>query len=138
MAPSDMLLQEHDEVRLRGEPPGPRGKNGPGPCGMPRPQGMTQGVDAAHPGEGDAAFAPHTPRIRRAASADPDLSLGSLGWLAVLLAAVLLTVLAHAASVRSGQIEHRGPSLFTDPAYVLADPDHLTAPDDPLAVPDRP
>lgn len=133
-----MLLQERDEVRLRVEPADLRGKNGPGPPGMPLPQGMPQGVDAAHPGEGDAAFAPQQSRIRRAASADPDVSLGSLGWLAVLLAAVLLTVLAHAASVRSGQIEHRGPSLFTDPAYVLADPDYLTAPDHPLAVPDRP
>ncbi|MCY4664444.1 MAG: hypothetical protein OXC00_07250 [Acidimicrobiaceae bacterium] len=52
--------------------------------------------------------------------ADPDVSLGPLGWLAVLLVAVLLAVLAHAGSVRSGQAEHREPSLLTDPAYVLA------------------
>ena len=63
---------------------------------------------------------PRAPMTRRTAPADPLVSLGPLGWLAVLLVAVLLTVLAHAGSVRSGQAEHREPSLFTDPAYVLA------------------
>lgn len=87
---------------------------------MPRPQGMPD-VDAAQPGEGDAAFTHRRPSIRRAAPAGSDVSLGLLGWLAVLLVAALLTVLAHAGSVRSGQAEHREPSLLTDPAYVLAE-----------------
>ena len=107
-----MLLQEREEVRLRVEPPGP---------GTPRPQGVPHGGEATRPDEGETAFTPHRPRTRRAASADPDASLGFLGWLAVLLVAVLLTVLAHAGSVRSGQREHREPSLFTDPAYALAE-----------------
>ena len=47
-------------------------------------------------------------------------SLGPLGWLAVLLIAVLLTVLAHAGSVHPDQREHPEPSLLTDPAYVIA------------------
>ena len=50
------------------------------------------------------------------------MSLGLLGWLAVLLVAVLLTVLAHAASVRSGQGEHPEPSQVTAPAHALAEP----------------
>ena len=62
----------------------------------------------------------HGPMTHRTVPADPDVSLGALGWLAVLLIAVLLTVLAHAGSVHSGQAEHREPSLLTDPAYVLA------------------
>ena len=50
-----------------------------------------------------------------------DVNFGPLGWLAVLLVAVLLTVLAHAANVRAGEGEHREPSLLTDPAYVIAE-----------------
>ena len=94
---------------------------------MPYPQGMPQGVDVAHPGEGDTAFTHLRPRIRTAAPADPDARLGSLGWLAVLLVAVLLAVLAHAAGVRSDQREHREPSLSSDPAYVVADPAYVLA-----------
>ena len=109
-----MLLQEHDEVRLRLAPNSPRSKTAPGSPGAP------QSGDAARPDEGDLAFTPPQPRTRRAPSADPDVRLGPLGWLAVLLVAVLVTVLAHAGSVRSDQGEHREPSLFVDPAYVLA------------------
>ena len=66
------------------------------------------------------SLARHGPTTQRTVPADPDVSVGPLGWLAVLLIAVLLTVLAHAGSVRSGQAEHPEPSLLTDPAYVLA------------------
>ena len=125
LMPGNTLLRDHDEVRLRVEPPGPSRKNGPGPPGMPSPQGMPQGVDAAHPGEGGTAFTHQRPSILRTAPADPDVSLGALGWLAVLLVAVLLTVLAHAASVHSEQSEHRELSRLPDPAYVL--------PEQPLA-----
>lgn len=126
LMPSNLLLKEHGEVRLRVEPTGPRGNTGPGS------PGTLHGRDTAHPGEGAAAFTaltPHRPRIRRVASADPAVSLGPLGWLAVLLAAVLLSVLAHAGSVRSGQRAHPEPSQATvevaevpAPGYVLADP----------------
>jgi len=65
------------------------------------------------------SLAPCGPSIRRAASPDPDLSLGPLGWLAVLLVAVLLAVLAHAASVRPDLSEHREPSSVVEPAIAL-------------------
>lgn len=101
------------------------------------PPGMPQGGDAVNADEGAPAFAalpPRRPSTPRAASAGPDVSLGALGWLAVLLAAVLLTVLAHAASVRAGQSEHREPSLSADPAHALADPAYVLAdPADALA-----
>ena len=138
IAPSDLRPPEtHDEVRLRVELPSveptvprgpivphqptdshgqtvPHGQTGPGSPGAP------QGGDPAHTDEGGTSLAPYGPTTRRTVPADPDVSLGPLGWLAVLLVAVLLTVLAHAGSVRSGQGEHREPSLLTDPAYVLA------------------
>lgn len=129
-----MLLQE--EARLRVEPAGPHGRAEPGSPGMP-PPGMPQGGDAIHADEGDTAltaFPPRRPSIRRAPPSGPDVSLGVLGWLAVLLVAVLLTVLAHAGSVRAGQREHREPSLSADPASVIADPAHvLTDPADVIA-----
>ena len=65
--------------------------------------------------------APCGPITRRTAPAGVDVNFGPLGWLAVLLVAVLLTVLAHAANVRAGEGEHREPSLLTDPAYVIAE-----------------
>ena len=139
IAPSDLLPPEaHDEVRLRVEPtvpPGPtvphqptdshkptvpqrptvpQGQTGPGSPGAP------QGGRPARADEGDASLAPYGPTTRRTVTADPDVSLGPLGWLAVLLVAALLTVLAHAGSVRAGEEGHREPSLLTDPAYVLA------------------
>ena len=94
------------------------------------PPGMPQGGDAVNADEGAPALAalpPRRPSSRRAAQAGPDVSLGALGWLAVLLAAVLLTVLAHAASVRAGQSGHREPSLSADPVSVIADPAHVLA-----------
>lgn len=66
-------------------------------------------------------LAPCGPMIRRAASPDPDVSLGPLGWLAVLLVAVLLAVLAHAASVRSDPRQHREPPSVAEPAIVLVE-----------------
>lgn len=93
----------------------PHGRTGPGSLVAP------QGDDPAHNAEGDTSLVPCGPATRRSAPADPDVSLGSLGWLAVLLVAVLLTVLAHAANVRAGESEHREPSLLTDPAYVIAE-----------------
>ena len=59
------------------------------------------------------------PSIQRTASPDPDVSLDPLGWLAVLLVAVLLAVLAHAASVRSDLREHREPPSVEEPAIAL-------------------
>ena len=127
LAPSDLLPPEaQDEVRLRVEPAGPRGPIVPHEPTFPHGQTGSgspvapQGGDPARIDEGDTSPAPYGPTTRRTVAADPDVSLGPLGWLAVLLIAVLLAVLAHAASVRSGQGEHREPSLFTDPAYVLA------------------
>ena len=93
----------------------PHGRTGPGSLVAP------QGGDPAHTAEGDTSPVLRGPATRRAASDGPDVSLGSLGWLAVLLVAVLLTVLAHAANVRAGEGEHREPSLLTDPAYVIAE-----------------
>ena len=93
----------------------PHGQTGPGSLVAP------QGGDPARTAEGDTSPASCGPTTRRTASADPDVSLGSLGWLAVLLVAVLLTVLAHAANVRAGEGEHRESSLLTDPAYVIAE-----------------
>ena len=66
-------------------------------------------------------LAPCGPIIRRAASPDPDVSLGPLGWLAVLLVAVLLVVLAHAASVRSDLTQHREPPSVAKPAILLVE-----------------
>ena len=118
--------EAHEEVRPRveptlphgsiatHEPTVPHGQTGPGSLVAP------QRNDPADTDEGGKSLPPCGPATRRAVSAGPDVSLGLLGWLAVLLVAVLLTVLAHAGSVRSGQGEHREPSLFTDPAYVLA------------------
>ena len=133
IAPSDLLPPEaHDEVRLRVEPTVPRGpifphqptdshepngrngQTGPGSPGAPH------GGDPARIDEGDTSLALYGPATRRTVPADPDVSLGLLGWLAVLLVAALLTVLAHAGSVRAAEGEHREPSLLTDPAYVLA------------------
>lgn len=65
------------------------------------------------PAAANAATAPRT------VSADPNVSLDPLGWLVVVLVAVLLTVLAHAASVRADQVQHHEPSLIADPAYAL-------------------
>lgn len=59
------------------------------------------------------------PRIRSSASPDPVASLGPLGWIAALLAAVLVTALAYAGSVRAGQEDLSDPGLGIDPAYVL-------------------
>ena len=126
-APSDLLPREaQDEVRLRIDPLGPRslidppgriphGRTGPGSLVAPH------GGDPAPTAEGHTSLASCGPATRRAASTDPDVSLGLLGWLAVLLVAVLLTVLAHAANVRAGAGEHREPSLLADPAYVVAE-----------------
>lgn len=66
-------------------------------------------------------LAPCGPSIGRAASPDPDASLGPLGWLAVLLVAVMLAVLAHAASVRSDLAQHREPPSAVEPAIVLVE-----------------
>lgn len=93
----------------------PHGQTGPGSLVAP------QGGDPARNAEGDTSLVSCGPATRRSAPADPGVSLGSLGWLAVLLVAVLLTVLAHAANVRAGEGEHREPSLLTDPAYVIAE-----------------
>ena len=93
----------------------PHGRTGPGSLAAP------QGGDLAHTAEGDMSPAPCGPITRRTASAGVDVNFGPLGWLAVLLVAVLLTVLAHAANVRAGEGEHREPSLLTDPAYVIAE-----------------
>ena len=65
------------------------------------------------PASANALAAPRT------VSADPHVSLDPLGWLVVVLVAVLLTVLAHAASVRADQAQYHEPSLLTDPAYAL-------------------
>lgn len=133
IAPSDLLPPEAlDEVRLRVEPSVPRRPPVPHqptiPHSPPVPHGQTgpgslvapQGGDPADTHEGGTSLPPCGPATRRTASAGPDVSLGPLGWLAVLLVVALLTVLAHAGSVRSDQREHREPSLLTDPAYVLA------------------
>lgn len=72
----------------------------------------------SHPLDGPGQ-PPHGPRIRSGASPDPDASLGFLGWLAVLLAAVLVTALAYAGNVRAGQRDLSDPGLGVDPAYVL-------------------
>ena len=118
--------EAHEEVRLRVDPILPHGSIATRETTVPHGQtgtgssGAPQGGDPDHADEGDTSLAPYGPTTRRAVPADADVSLGPLGWLAVLLVAVLLTVLAHAGSVRSGQVEHREPSLFTDPAYVLA------------------
>lgn len=116
----------HDEVRLRVEPAvppepalpnvstSPSGEAGPGRPGSP------QRGDSLHIDDGDVSVAPRNPATTRTAPADPGLSLGLLGWLAVLLVVALFAVLAHAANVRVGQQELGEPSLLTDPAYVLA------------------
>lgn len=126
IAPSDLLPPEaHDEVRLRVEPTVPRGPIFPYQPTVPHGQTRSgslvapQGGDPADTGDGGTSLPPCGPATRRTASAGPDVSLGPLGWLAVLLVVALLTVLAHASSVRSDQLEHRGPSLLTDPAFVL-------------------
>ena len=118
--------EAHEEVRLRvepilphgsiatHEPTVPHGQTGSGSLVAP------QGGDPADTDEGGTSPLPCGPATRRTVSAGPDVSLGPLGWLAVLLVVALLTVLAHAASVRPDQLEHRGPSLLTDPAFVLA------------------
>ena len=86
----------------------------------PRSPGAPQGGDQAHSDEGDISLAPCGPSFRRTASPDPDVSLGPLGWLAVLLVAVLLAVLAHAASMRSDLSQHREPPSVAEPALLLA------------------
>ena len=118
--------EAHEEVRLRvepvvphgsiatHEPTFPHGQTGPGSLVAP------QGGDPADTDEGGTSLPSCGPATRRTVPAGPDVSLGPLGWLAVLLVVVLLTVLAHAASVRSDQLEHRESSLLTDPAFVLA------------------
>ena len=118
--------EAHEEVRLRvepavphgsiatHEPTFPHGQAGPGSLVAP------QGGDPADTDEGGTSLPSRGPATRRTAPAGPDVSLGPLGWLAVLLVAVLLTVLAHAASVHSDRLEHRESSLLTDPAFVLA------------------
>ena len=143
--------EAQDEVRLRVDPPGPGSLTDPpgriplgripGPGSLTDPPGRIppgrildppgrtgpgslvapHGGDQALAAEGHTSLAPCGPATRRTASADPDVSLGLLGWLAVLLIAVLLTVLAHAANVRAGSGEHREPSLLADPAYVVAE-----------------
>lgn len=138
-APSDLLPREaHDGVRLRVDPVDPRRVIVSGdpivahqpsdPQETPDPHGQTGpgllvaplGDEPARTAEGDMSRVPCGPATRRTVSADPGLSLGLLGWLAVLLAAALLTVLAHAANVRASEGEYREPSLLVDPAYVLA------------------
>ena len=118
--------EAQEEVRLRvesvlphgsiatHEPTVPHGRTGPGSLVAP------QGNDPADTDEGGTSLPPCGPATRRTVSAGPDVSLGPLGWLAVLLVVALLTVLAHAASVRSDQLEHRESSLLTDPAFVIA------------------
>ena len=127
LAPSDLLPPEaQDEVRLRVEPADPRGPIVPHEPTIPHGQTGSGPPDAPHGGgpahtdEGDTSLEPYGPATPRTVPADSDVRLGPLGWLAVLLVAALLTVLAHAGSVRAGQGEHREPSLLTDPAYVLA------------------
>jgi len=74
----------------------------------------------AHTDEGDTSPTHYGPLPPRTVPAGADVSLGLLGWLAVLLVVGLLTVLAHAASMRSVHAEHREPPLHTDSAQVLA------------------
>ena len=120
--------EAHEEVRLRVEPVVPHGSGSIATHEPTLPHGQTrfgslvapQGGDPADTDEGGTSLPSRGPATRRTAPAGPDVSLGPLGWLAVLLVVVLLTVLAHAASVRSDQLEHREPSLLTDPAFVLA------------------
>lgn len=127
LTPSDLLAPgSHDEPRLRVEPAAlhetafpnistpPCVEAGPGSPGAP------QRGDPLHTDDGDMSVAFHAPATPRTVPADPGVSLGPLGWLAVLLVVVLFAVLAHAANVRGGQLEHGEPSLLTDPAYVLA------------------
>lgn len=118
--------EAHEEVRLRVEPKVPHGSIATHEPTVPHGQTGSgslvapQGGDPADTDEGGTSLPPCGPATRRTVSAGPDVSLGPLGWLAVLLIAALLTVLAHAGSVRSDQLEHRGPSLLTDPAFVIA------------------
>ncbi|MCY4424435.1 MAG: hypothetical protein OXC06_15345 [Acidimicrobiaceae bacterium] len=117
--PGSLLLKEGDgAVRPRLDPAGPRDNTGSGLPATPR------GGDRAHRDDSDTtldtALMPDGPSTRRAVPAGPVARLGPLGWLAVLLIAALVTVLAHAGSVRSDQMGHREPSLGVDPAYVLA------------------
>jgi hypothetical protein len=118
--------EAHEEVRLRVEPVVPHGSIAAHEPTLPHGQTgfgslvAPQGGDPADTDEGGTSLPSCGPATRRTVPAGPDVSLGPLGWLAVLLVAVLLTVLAHAASVHSDQLEHREPSLLTDPAFVLA------------------
>ena len=122
--PGSLLLKEGDgAVRPRLEPAGPRDNTGSGLPATPR------GGDRTHRDDSDTAFddtafdtasTPDGPSTRRAGPAGPVARLGPMGWLAVLLIAALVTVLAHAGSVRSDQMGHREPSLGVDPAYVLS------------------
>ncbi len=135
--------EAHEEVRLRVEPVVPHGSGSiathepttheptthePATHEPTFPHGQTrfgslvapQGGDPAATDEGGTSLPSCGPATRRTAPAGPDVSLGPLGWLAVLLVVVLLTVLAHAASVRSDQLEHRESSPLADPAFVLA------------------
>lgn len=130
LAPSDLRPTEaHGEVRLGAEPIVPSGPVVPHSLAGPHSQAWSGSLGAPHRWDlvhthegpsplGDSSPAPCGPIARRSVSAGPDMSLGPLGWLAVLLVAALLTVLAHAGSVRSGQAEHREPSPVTDSAYV--------------------
>lgn len=57
--------------------------------------------------------------IDRGPSTHPSRSLGPLGWLAVLLAAVTVAVLAHVGNLRASERDLVEPGLGIDPAYVL-------------------
>lgn len=120
--------EAHEEVRLRVEvePVVPHGSIVTHEPTLPHGQTRfgspvaPQGGDPADTDEGGTSLPSCGPATRRSAPAGPDVSLGPLGWLAVLLVAVLLTVLAHAANVRSDQFEHRESSPLADPAFVIA------------------
>jgi len=90
-----------------------------GRCGPGSPDAPQRGRPA-RTDEGDTPLALCGPAPPRTVPAGPDVSLGPLGWLAVLLVAALLTVLVHAASMRPGHAEHLEPPLLTNPAQALA------------------
>ena len=118
--------EAQEEVRLRVEPVLPHGSIATHEPTVPHGQTGSgslvapQGGDPADTNESGTSLPSCGPATRRTVSAGPDVSLGPLGWLAVLLVVALLTVLAHAGSVRSDLREHREPSLLNDPAFVLA------------------
>ena len=122
-ATRDLTWPQRGEARHRVETTAPRGptdthqatdshgRTGPGPPDAPQSKARDR------PTPTKVALYGSAPRT---VPAGPDVSLGSLGWLAVLLVAALLMVLAHAASMHPGHAEHREPPPPTNPAQALA------------------